>query len=110
MNSPCQNCPQAAMYDAARELLDKYRDKHETPDESEALIDFNLAAFRAVSSRLDCPGPEVDKDSDMACPIAQTAINAQTQALVRPHMTAYAVKLSELVSTDDKSREHGQYL
>jgi hypothetical protein len=110
MTGACAGCPQQALYDAAREILYRYKDQHESPDESAALIDFNETAFKVTADYMHCPGQQLDKDQDLSCPVAQTAINAQISALVRPNLSSYAVKLSELVSADDKPKEHGQYL
>ena len=65
-------CPIVAAFDAAEKLIGDYAELHEDPKSSLGILAVNRACAERAQDAYPCPGPNLDSNGNVHCPLSTT--------------------------------------
>lgn len=81
----CDLCPIIATFDAAEKFIGEYSELHEDPQTNLGLIALNRACAERVQEAYSCPGPNLDSNGNIHCPLLAMFGDAFGMSAYRSH-------------------------
>lgn len=104
----CDLCPVIASFDAAEKLLTvDFADLHEDPRVSLGVIAMNRTCAERVQEAYPCPGPNMDSNGNIHCPLSAVISDAYAMSSYRP---APSMIPPEKVVDGETDRSTGAFL
>ena len=101
-------CPITASFDAAEKLIGDYAGLHEDPKTNLGLIAINRRSAERVQEAYPCPGPNLDQNGNIHCPLSAVISDAFALSIYRAN-PAMAIPPEKVVDVET-DRATGQYL
>lgn len=105
----CDRCPIVASFDAAEKFIGEYAELHEDPEANLGIIALNRACTERVREVHPCPGPNLDRNGNIHCPLAMIISDAFTMSAYRPAIRP-AIAIEKLADGEVDDSQSGQYL
>src|SRR5258708_33011362 len=100
-------CPIIATFDVAEKLIGDYAELHEDPRANLGIIAMNRRCAVRVQEAYPCPGPNLDQNGNVHCPLSATISDAYALSAFRAAPTMIP---PEKVVDGDTGKSTGQFL
>jgi hypothetical protein len=98
----------AAMLQGAKEVLPEL--DHQQPKRAMGAIILAEQCLAKAADMIDCPGPIVDNNAQLSCPLREAAYGVRAFAAGRWDQVNYHVELEKVTGGAAESRPTGHYM